>query len=131
MVSPNRDQSWREEAKCRRPSVYEWVADQLKLKITEIPDIWFPIRPEKLDEQEENQNTTASGAVMARMAKCVCLGKDGEEPCPVLFECREYALGRSERIGVWGGMSEVERSGVRRNRKRVISERGMRIRRIF
>ena len=38
-----------------------------------------------------------------RAAIRVCAG------CPVLLECRVYALSRPERYGVWGGLSEAER----------------------
>ncbi|WP_419179545.1 WhiB family transcriptional regulator [Rhodococcus opacus] len=30
--------------------------------------------------------------------------------CPVIAECREHALQAAESFGVWGGMSEAERS---------------------
>lgn len=41
--------------------------------------------------------------------------------CPVLEECREYALAHSDH-GVWGGMSERERNVERSRRKREMSE---------
>lgn len=110
------DPRWREEAKCRLPSVYEWLADLLGLSITEVPDVWFPVK-------HENASATA------RIAKTVCLGNDDKDPCPVLFVCREYAITRNERFGVWGGMSEVERTSVRRHRRKVERQRGMKIRR--
>ncbi|MDO5026031.1 MAG: WhiB family transcriptional regulator [Trueperella sp.] len=43
-------------------------------------------------------------------AKRIC------QSCPVLAECREYALVHREPYGVWGGLSEEER-------KRIISRR--------
>lgn len=36
--------------------------------------------------------------------------------CPVLAECREYALGIADLKGVWGGLTEVERKRLRRRR---------------
>lgn len=36
-------------------------------------------------------------------AKAICAG------CPVMAECRSYALEIREPHGVWGGMSETER----------------------
>jgi len=36
--------------------------------------------------------------------------------CPVLVECREYALGIADLKGVWGGLTEVERKKLRRRR---------------
>lgn len=38
--------------------------------------------------------------------------------CPALVPCREYALTRPERYGVFGGMSADERASERRNRGR-------------
>lgn len=43
-------------------------------------------------------------------AKAICAA------CPVAAQCGEYALGRNEDHGVWGGMSERERRRVRRQR---------------
>ena len=45
------------------------------------------------------------GAKKAReaQAKLICRG------CPVLDECREYALETVEEHGVWGGLNERER----------------------
>ncbi|MER5837876.1 WhiB family transcriptional regulator, partial [Streptomyces sp. NPDC002130] len=31
------------------------------------------------------------------------------QTCPVLGQCREYALGAGELYGTWGGMSEADR----------------------
>ena len=42
-----------------------------------------------------------------KAAKKVC--KD----CPVEIVCREYAVYWAERFGVWGGLSERERRGLR------------------
>ena len=39
----------------------------------------------------------------AQAAKAVC------SVCPVLAECRDYALRVREPLGVWGGLSEKER----------------------
>lgn len=47
----------------------------------------------------------ASRRERAAAAKAVCLS------CPVLKQCRSYALRAGEPYGVWGGMSEEERSG--------------------
>ncbi|WP_424556268.1 WhiB family transcriptional regulator [Streptacidiphilus pinicola] len=44
-------------------------------------------------------------------AKRVCAG------CPVLDECRTYALEAREPYGVWGGMSEDERAALLRMRR--------------
>ena len=42
--------------------------------------------------------------------------------CPVLAECREYALGIADLKGVWGGLTEVERKKLRRRRDTPPSE---------
>ncbi|WCZ38091.1 WhiB family transcriptional regulator [Corynebacterium jeddahense] len=41
-------------------------------------------------------------------AKAICFS------CPVLTQCREHALRVAEPYGIWGGMSESERSAVLR-----------------
>lgn len=46
-----------------------------------------------------------------RAAKRVCA------TCPVLAQCREFALQCAEEYGVWGGLSENERADVRRRRR--------------
>ncbi|KQS73407.1 transcription factor WhiB [Modestobacter sp. Leaf380] len=43
-----------------------------------------------------------------REAKKICTG------CEVKLECLEYALGKDERFGIWGGLSERERRRLRR-----------------
>jgi WhiB family transcriptional regulator, redox-sensing transcriptional regulator len=60
------------------------------------PDLFFPDRG------------AATGP-----AKAVCAG------CAVRADCLEYALEASERFGIWGGMSERERRGLRRARRRM------------
>jgi len=40
-------------------------------------------------------------------AKAVCVS------CPVIEQCRTYALERGERFGVWGGLSARERKTLR------------------
>jgi hypothetical protein len=36
--------------------------------------------------------------------------------CPALDVCREYAVTRDERFGIWGGLSERQRTAERRQR---------------
>ncbi|MDF3310658.1 WhiB family transcriptional regulator [Rhodococcus sp. T2V] len=44
-------------------------------------------------------------------AKRICSG------CPVLAECRQYAVDASEPHGIWGGLTPRERDIARRQRK--------------
>lgn len=48
-----------------------------------------------------------------REAKAICA------KCPVLLDCREYAIQRSWIKGVWGGWSGRDRIRERRRRKKV------------
>lgn len=53
--------------------------------------------------------------VSARKAKAVCAD------CPVINECREFALRVPEEHGVWGGTTPEERKALRRQSKRLLS----------
>jgi len=46
------------------------------------------------------------------VAKAIC------ERCPVLDECRDYALDVREGHGIWGGLNEMERRALLRERSR-------------
>ena len=69
-----------------------WMVDAACTSVD--PELFFPTRGESVDE-----------------AKAVCRG------CPVRGECLEYALGRGEKYGLWGGASERERRRMRRQRR--------------
>ena len=58
------------------------------------PDLFFPV--------------SASGASIEQVteAKAICAR------CPVLLQCREYALATREPYGVWGGLSEHDREEI-------------------
>ena len=58
------------------------------------PEIFYPSRGQLLND-----------------ARAVCAR------CPVRDECREWALDRVERFGIWGGLSEHDRRGLRRQRR--------------
>ncbi|MCZ4588228.1 WhiB family transcriptional regulator [Rhodococcus opacus] len=47
-----------------------------------------------------------------RVAKQICLG------CPVLRECRSYAVASLEESGIWGATSEVDRRYLARSSPR-------------
>lgn len=67
-----------------------WVADAVCPKAD--PDAFFP-----------------AAGFKATGAKAVCA------ECPVRVECLEFALRTGERHGVWGGLSERERSKLKRS----------------
>ena len=46
----------------------------------------------------------------AEPAKAIC------STCPVVDECRDFALDSGEKHGIWGGTSERERRVLRKNR---------------
>jgi WhiB family redox-sensing transcriptional regulator len=52
-----------------------------------------PTSNERREERDERE----------RRAKAICRG------CPVMEQCREYALNIREPHGIWGGLNEVER----------------------
>lgn len=66
---------------------------------TEDPELFFPVGHE----------TSATVKAQLAEARKVCAN------CPVLEQCREWAIPR-EAFGVWGGMSENEREEARRKR---------------
>nr|WP_204398830.1 WhiB family transcriptional regulator [Arcanobacterium pluranimalium] len=45
-------------------------------------------------------------------AKRIC------QNCPVIEQCRDYALSHHEPYGVWGGLSEEERGRILQQRRR-------------
>lgn len=49
---------------------------------------------------------------LAEEAKAICA------LCPVLIQCREFALSTREKHGVWGGLTERERRRVLRQRRK-------------
>jgi WhiB family transcriptional regulator, redox-sensing transcriptional regulator len=64
------------------------------------PELFFPI------------GTSEAAMRQARLAKTVCAR------CPVHVECLRWALASGQDFGVWGGLSEAERRGVRRRMAR-------------
>lgn len=53
------------------------------------PDLWFPEQGDRAANQK---------------AKEIC------SECPVIAECREWAISSREPFGVWGGLSARERA---------------------
>ena len=51
-----------------------------------------------------------------KQGKRICLGGKIRPPCPVLAECRQFALDKEPGGGLWGGMTEQERDRIREGR---------------
>jgi WhiB family redox-sensing transcriptional regulator len=62
--------------------------------------------------------TTGSSVLQIEEAKSVC------GACPVVSECREYALDNGITDGIWGGLTEDERRVVARRRSRARARSG-------
>jgi WhiB family redox-sensing transcriptional regulator len=62
----------------------------------EDPDLFFPI------------GTTGPALLQIEQAKAVC------HRCPVMDQCRQWAMESGQDIGVWGGLSEDERRAAKR-----------------
>ena len=80
----------------------DWRARGACRRLSDAEDVFFGLDGE-------------SGKVTARrekQAKAVCAA------CPVRGECLNYAVGRPEKYGTWGGLNEDERSSERRRRMR-------------
>jgi WhiB family redox-sensing transcriptional regulator len=54
-------------------------------------------------------------------AKLICAG------CPVRLACLGFALERSEKYGIWGGLTERERSRLPETERRKIAADGRRL----
>lgn len=63
------------------------------------PELFFPV------------GETGPSLRPIRAAKAVCAR------CPVIDECREWALRAGEPDGIWGGLTTTERQRARRRRR--------------
>lgn len=81
----------------------------------------FPLEPEQSWKREGSCLGLGSKAnkiffpekgASAREAKVIC------STCPVLEQCRDYALNGREKFGVWGGMNEKDRKNYKRKMQR-------------
>lgn len=80
--------------------LWEWQYDGLCRSAD--PDIFFHPEGERGGTRRRR----------AEAAKAVC------SRCPVIGRCRDHALRAQEPYGVWGGLSEEERSSIVRRRRR-------------
>ena len=64
------------------------------------PELFFPV------------GESGPAIPQIRAAKAVCAR------CPVIAECRSYALRAGEPDGIWGGLTTTERSRARRSPRR-------------
>lgn len=58
-----------------------------------------------------------SESYLSYYAKRVC------NKCPIINECRDYAIANPELIGIWGGTSARQRDQIRRDNGRRIQPR--------
>jgi len=76
----------------------------------EEPELFFPV------------GTSGPALVQTARATAVC------RRCPVMIQCRTWALTTGQTAGVWGGLSEHERRAMRlRNHVDLPLPRGLRI----
>jgi WhiB family transcriptional regulator, redox-sensing transcriptional regulator len=77
---------------------------------TEDPELFFPV------------GTSGPALVQTARAKAVC------RRCPVMIQCRTWALTTGQAAGVWGGVSEDERRAMRRHDQvDLLLPRGLRV----
>lgn len=80
------------------PRSYDWRDDGECRRHD--PEMWFP------------GDTTGPWIPQIEEAKAVC------RMCPVLRECRDWAMGHRQESGIWGGMTEQDRVAYRRRMAR-------------
>lgn len=67
----------------------------------EDPELFFPV------------SAKSAGAAQAAEARDVCLA------CPVIEQCRDYALRTRQDAGIWGGLTEEQRQALHRRKSGV------------
>ena len=78
------------------PALDRWECQQRGACVTTDTELFFHPDNERGPRREAREAA----------AKAVCAG------CPVLAQCRDYALATREPFGVWGGLSEPEREAI-------------------
>lgn len=79
-----KDRDWDHQAECGRT-----LDDGTKIYD---PELWWPVGRESKDKHW-------------RAAIAVC-----DQPCPVKWQCLQWAIDNDIRDGIWGGMSPSERA---------------------
>ena len=74
--------------------------------LDEDPELFFPV------------GNSGPAVLRIEEAKTVC------RRCPVMEQCRQWALETGQDHGVWGGLSEEERRAARRRANRARTRRG-------
>ena len=96
------DTSWRPEALCSK------LDTQLAFKL------FFPDEetPHSRDRQPSSLRSMVGGNITeeAREAVNIC------RTCPVVEQCRAYAVKNPYATGIWGGTTRADRNRIRRNR---------------
>jgi WhiB family redox-sensing transcriptional regulator len=89
-----RDPAWMADARCRGMD----------------PDVFHPVHPHGLKGDPTRAVERARALDANILAVCA--------QCPVIDECRDYALHNGEDIGVWGGLTEMERRRILNRQRR-------------
>lgn len=66
------------------------------------PDLWFELSGVRFEQKANGEREAA--------AKSIC------RRCPVLAECRDYAMSDPSLHGIWGGLTAKERQAKRTRR---------------
>lgn len=74
--------------------------------------------PEGLDDGESDEPIPVDPEEHEGLAIALSEAVEVCKRCPVLDECREYALSEGEEYGVWGGLLPEERADIVRLAKR-------------
>ena len=97
---------WMERALCLDKELLQYVANQIGYT-NALEDLFHP-------EHGQGRN-------VAKAAKAICA------ECPVMQECRAFAVPKTELQGIWGGLTEKERRAVRKQ-KGIVTRKDSKVR---